>query len=135
MTCGWTSANAPGSGLAICPVVPGPDRASTAGRGEYAEKFETSARPRNFLTAPNSSTAARGPGEGDPGGGNTDGCRGGLGSRGELTSSVRRLLQAIYDLLRDRSAWPMARPRRRRSASNVLRGARTTGSTEPNSAS
>jgi predicted RNA-binding Zn ribbon-like protein len=27
------------------------------------------------------------------------------GSRGELTSSVRHLLQAIYDLLRDRRAW------------------------------
>jgi len=34
---------------------------------------------------------------------------GGLGSRGELTSSVRHLLKAIYDLLRDRRAWPTFR--------------------------
>jgi hypothetical protein len=31
------------------------------------------------------------------------------GSHGELTSSARRLLQAIYDLLWERSAWPAFR--------------------------
>jgi hypothetical protein len=36
-------------------------------------------------------------------------CPGGPGSRGELTLSVRHLPQAIYDLLRDRRAWPTFR--------------------------
>src|SRR5215471_17160456 len=57
-----------GSGLVFCPVVSGPDRAATAGRGEDAEKSEASARTMIFLTAPILLLTAGGPGEGHPGG-------------------------------------------------------------------
>jgi len=100
LTYGSICANAVDSGLVFCPVVSGLERAATAGRGEYAEKFEASARTMIFLTTPILLLTDGG----KPGGRHTDCASRGRGLRGELTSSARRLLQAISDLLQDRSA-------------------------------
>jgi hypothetical protein len=58
-----------------------------------------------FLTSPILLLTAGGLGEEVPGGRCSDGVARGRSSRVEVTSSVRRMLQAIYDLLLERSAW------------------------------
>lgn len=85
-----------------CPVASGWDRPSTAGRGEYAEnssgRSDSYAAQRDRLLDMCESTAREVLVADDS-----------ADRSANLAPSQRQLLQAIYDLLRDRGAWPTFR--------------------------